>query len=304
MPRVGEAEWSRFVLDIKLRAGLLVALGAVMLLGSLSASPAFAEGGPFCHHRAIGSEKDNGKITEAEPEEFDGGGGEQALAGKILGSAITIASKQAQVKGIIYNNPDQCQLKILIDYVEPHVTAPASFTGCEVKINTQNSVKLFGHQAWKWAGSKTELEEKEPGKIQHRDWIFLPVELQQGAKELPKTEVPFAILTLSKKGTGTCELAKTTEANVTGSASGEGFHLTSGGEPKQALEEFGTEEEISTTLNGGRGPQKFWNGSLPWIGVQTGLEFAGAAATYKGAFKTKTLGRQQGAAQEIAYFEK
>jgi hypothetical protein len=291
------------VLDIKLRAGLLVALGAVMLLGSLSASSAFAVGGPFCHERENSKSVEGKLITEAEPEAFDGGGGEQVLAGKVLGSAITIASRQAQVKGIIYNNPDQCQSKILIDYVEPKVTAPAIFTGCEVKVNTQNSVKLFGHQAWKWAGAKTELEETEPGKIQHRDWIFLPVELQQGATGLPKTTVPFAIITLSKKGIGTCELAATTEANVTGSASEEGFKLTNGGEPKQGLGEFGTEEEISTTLNGGKGPQKFWNGST-WIGVQTGLEFAGAAATEKAAFKTKTIGRQQGAAQEIAYFEK
>jgi hypothetical protein len=291
------------VLGIKFRARLLVALAAVILLGSLSASPAFAEGGPFCHHRAVGGKGEGEKISEAEPEAFDGGGGEQQLVDKILGSPITIAIKQVQVKGIVYNNLDQCQTKTLIDYVEPRVVSPASFTGCEVKINIQNSVKIFGHQAWKWAGEKKELEEKEPGKIQHRDWIFLPVELPQGAIGLPKTEVPFAIITLSKKGTGECEIAKI-EANVTGSMSGEGFKLTNGGEPKQALEEFGTEEEINTELNGGRGPQKFWNGSLPWIGVQTGLEFAGAAATYKAAFKIKTIGRQQGAAQEIAYFEK
>jgi hypothetical protein len=289
------------MLGIKLRAGLLV-LGAMLLLGSLSATPAFAEG-PFCWQRE-NAKSEAKKISEAEPEQFNGGGGVQRLAGKVLGIPLEIESKQAQVKGIIYNNPDQCQSKILIDYVEPKIVTPTTDAGCEVKINLQNSVKLYGHQAWKWNGEQSQLEILEQRHIQHRDWIFLPVELPQGATGLPETkEHPFATITATKPAKGEGCAIPVEQQPVLGSASAEGFHLTNGAEPKQELEEFGTEEEITTTLNGGKGPQHFWNGAR-FVGVQTGLIFGVEPATYKGAFKTKTIGRQQHAPQEIAYFEK
>jgi hypothetical protein len=290
------------VLDFKLRAGLMVALGAMMLLGSLSATPAFAEGGPFCHEREAGGKGEGKLISESSPEQIQGTGGVQKLVGKVLGLSLELESQQAQVKGIIYDNEDQCQIKVLIDYGTPKVVTPSNDAGCEVKINTQNSVKLFGHQAWKWNGEKKQLEEPVQKAIQHRDWIFLPVELQQGATGLPKTETPFATITLK----GSTECAVPGEFPVSGSASAEGFKLTGGKEPKQELEEFGTEEEVTTSLNGGAGPQHFWNGSA-FIGVQTGL-FIGTtkeAAKYKGAYTIKPIGRQQGvAAQEIGYFEK
>jgi hypothetical protein len=289
------------MLGIKLRVGLL-ALVAMLLLGSLLAAPAFAAipEGPYCHHRAAGGKGEGSRITEAEPEEIQGGGGAQTVTSKVLGLAITLEAIQVQIKGIIYNNPDQCQIKELIDFHLPHVTSPTDDTGCEVTINKQNSIKLFGHQALKWAGQAKELTEEHP--LQHRDWIFLPVELQQGAKELPKTEVPFALITLSKKGTGEC-VTPIEAAPVKGSYSAEGFALGVAGEPNQALEVFATEEEITSTLNGGAVPQQIWNGKEQ-VGVQTGLFLSTEPAKYKGAFKVKPIGTQKHAAEEIAYFEK
>src|ERR1700730_15936289 len=100
------------VLGIKLRAGLLGLL-AIALLGAFSAAPAFAEGGPWCHHREVGEKTEGTRITEAEPEEVAGhSAGEQRFKSKILGLTFTIRAQQAQVKGIIYNNEDQCQSKV------------------------------------------------------------------------------------------------------------------------------------------------------------------------------------------------
>jgi hypothetical protein len=277
---------------LKLRAGLLGLL-AMLLLGAFAAAPAFAEGGPFCHHREVGEKTEGKRITEAEPEEIAGHGGVQTLTG--LG--LTIESEQAQVKGIIYNNADQCQSKVAITYSTPKIVGNPN---CEVKINSNNVVKLFGHQAWKWNGTKEQLEEKSQAK-QHRDWIFLPVELQQGAKELP-TGTPFASITISSKSGVTCNpLFVMKQAKVEGSATIAGFALQRGKE-NQNLEEWDEAQELRAT--GGEGKQHFWNGSQ-FIGVQTGLTFGAQTSLYNGAFEINTIGKQEKTpAQEMAYFEK
>jgi len=276
---------------LKLRAGLLGLL-AILLLGAFSAAPAFAVGGPFCWHREKGEKTKGARITEAEPEEIAGHGGEQQLAG----NGLLIESKGAQVKGIIYNNPDQCQAKVSIKYQEPIVIVGAE-KNCEVKVNGNNVVKLFGHQAWKWDGTKKQLEEKEQ-KLQHRDWIFLPVELQQGATGLPK-EQTFASLTITKKNNETC-LPAINQLPVTGSATVAGFANPQISKENQNLGEWGLVEELRST--GGEGAQHFWNGK-EFIGVQTGLKFNGAAK-YRGIFEINTIGKQEKTPpQEIAYFE-
>jgi hypothetical protein len=94
----------------KLRVGLLGLL-AIVLLGAFSAAPALAVGGPYCWHREKGEKLKGSKITEAEPEEIAGRGGAQRFEGKLGGSPITMELEQVQVKGVIYNNPDQCQAK-------------------------------------------------------------------------------------------------------------------------------------------------------------------------------------------------
>lgn len=279
---------------LKLRSGLLGLL-AMLALGAFSAAPAFAVGGPFCHHREVGGE-DEGKITEAHPEEVAGHGGVQRLEGTVGGMGLTIESEQAQVKGIIYNNADQCQAKVAITYSEPKI---AALPTCEVKINSNNVVKLYGHQAWKWNGTTKQLEEKKQ-ELQHRDWIFLPVELQQGAKELP-TGTPFATITITSKAGQKCpSTVILTQAKVNGSATVAGYALQRGKE-NQNLGEWDEAEELRST--GGEGEQHFWNGSQ-FIGVKTGLTFGAPAAKYIGAFEINTIGKQEKTPpQEIAYFE-
>jgi len=279
---------------LKLRAGLLGLL-AILLLGAFSAAPALAEGGPFCWHRNNSKEVKGFKITEAEPEEIAGHGGAQRLEGTVGKTPIVIESEQAQVKGIIYNNPDQCQSKVVITYSTPKIVGAPN---CEVKINGNNIVKLYGHQAWKWNGTKTQLEEKKQ-ELQHRDWIFLPVELQQGATGLP-TGTPFATITITSKPKVECLLAMP-QVKVEGSATVAGFGNPQKSKENQNLGEWGLVEELRST--GGEGAQHFWNGTR-FVGVQTGLTFGGAPAKYVGAFETNTIGKQEKTPpQEIAYFE-
>jgi hypothetical protein len=276
----------------KLRVGLLGLL-AVVLLGAFSAAPALAEGGPYCWHRENSKEPKGSKIAEAAPEEIAGRGGVQRF--EFFG--ITYESERVQVKGIIYNNPDQCQAKISLTYSELKLVGNPN---CEVKINGNNVVKLYGHQAWKWNGTKTQLEEKSQA-LQHRDWIFLPVELQQGATGLP-TGTPLETLTVTSKPGVTCSpLLVMKQTKLEGSATIEGFINPQKIKEDQKLGTFGTVEELLTT--GGEGAQHFWNGSK-FIGVQTGLSFGGQAAKHIGRFEVNPIGRQgKTPPQEIAYFE-
>jgi hypothetical protein len=293
-PRVAGAEGVVYVSMFKLRVGLLGLL-AVVLLGAFSAAPALAEGGPYCWHRGIGETESKGlKITGQEPEEIAGRGGKQRLAGPL---GIVLESEQVQVKGILYNNPDQCQAKVILTYSTPKVVGEPN---CEVKLNGNNIVKLFGHQAWKWDGTAAQLLEK-PQMLQHRDWIFLPVELQQGATTLP-TGTPFTTITItSKSEKEKCNpLFLLSQAKVEGSATAAGFINPQKTIEDQKIGTFGTVEEIRVT--GGEGAQHFWNGTK-FIGVQTGLKFI-EPSKYTGTLEVNPIGKQgKTPPQEIAYFE-
>lgn len=135
---------------IKLRSGLFGLL-AMLIVGAFSAAPAFAESGPFCYHKAVGTEGKGEKIKAGAPEEVQGNGGEQVLTGKVGGLKNEITSEGVQVKGIMYNNALQCQLKLELKYHSPKLKG---FPTCEVKVGTNNIVKLVGHQDWKWDGTK------------------------------------------------------------------------------------------------------------------------------------------------------
>ncbi len=105
------------MLGIKLRAGLLGLL-AVLLLGSYTASSAFAKGGPFCHHRNSSAEG-NGELIKAQTPEIIGGkGGLQVLSGKVLGMEIKQEAQSVTMTGNLYNNAQQCQAKVELVFNE------------------------------------------------------------------------------------------------------------------------------------------------------------------------------------------
>jgi len=275
------------VLRPKLRAGLLGLL-AVLLLGSYAATPAFAEGGPFCHHSQNGV-TDNGQIKAQQPENIQGQGGEQSLEGKLGGTEVKITAASAQLKGNLYNNEDQCQAKVEISYHELRI---AGFPNCIVTLPNQNLVKLYYHQAWTWNGEAKQLAEK-PQTAQERDWIVLPVELQQGATGLPKTETPFTVLNIASRSAKEICLLATRQVAATGSLALKANPAT--------LEKFINEEEQAALGNGTK--QHFWNGR-EFIGVETSLSFGREPAKYVGSFKIKPIGQQQLPPQFVADFEK
>jgi hypothetical protein len=274
------------VFAIKLRVGLLGLL-AMLLVGSLAPAAALAEGGPFCHHSQNGV-TDNGQIKARMPEQIAGSGGEQRFEAKLGGTAFTFVASGVQIKGIIYNNEDQCQAKLEVQY-QPIKFEP-EIAHCKLSFPHNNVVKIFAHAAWKWLG--TEAEQKENPIRQGRGWMMLPAELQQKAKELPKAET-FTVINIEKDGTGECLLASK-QNRVAGSI----FAETA----PASLGEFREEERLTLLSNGTL--QQFWNGQYPLVGAESGLTIAGAAAKFTGSFTIKPIGRQRQPPQFIGYFEK
>ncbi len=276
-----------------MRAGVLGLL-ALLVAGALAATPAFAEvgEGPYCHHREKGSIKEDGRITGASPEEVFGEGGKQKLSGKIMSLAEEILAESVQVKGIIYNNADQCQAKLELKY---HGLTIPGVAHCTPVVNGNNTVKVSAHRGWKYGGIKKELEEA-PRNQQKLDWIVTPgtTEIEQGstAEKLPTglfATITFETTKGSKEPCSLLAVSLPVEGTV-------GIESHPSG-----LEEWASkEEQIIETI----AKQQYWNGKaqIPFL---TGLTLNGSAATYIGSFKIETTGKQSGKtpAQEVAYFE-
>jgi hypothetical protein len=253
--------------------GLLAALTALLTPGA-----AFAEAGPFWHHREVGGMGNGMKIEEKSPESFNGEGGEQVFNGELSGTKVEIVAKSVQAKGIVYNGALQGQFKLLLKGHEPKLVKP-ELKGCEVKLGENNELKAEGHLAWKWNGEKKQLEE-QPQALQKPSAIATPAPIEAGATKLPEG----SFTTVSLKGSACGVLAGTFKAS--GSAS--------------ALPKPANLEEWSTTLTiafPGWKQLHFWNGK-EFIGSSVGLTVGGNPATITGSAVSKA------AVQEIAAFEK
>ena len=266
----------------KIRVGML-GLMVMLLVGSYAAT-AYAEPGPFCHQRVNSEGGTGNKITEAAPEFVQGEGGEQ----KLEGSGVALVATSVQVKGIIYNNADQCQAKLELKYHNPTWVGHT----CTITVGTDNSVKVFGHLAWKWDGTTKQLEEN-PQKEQTPDWIFTHSELNTKGelKALPKEE--FTTISF-KGGTGEkeCALLSNQKPKVEGSV---GVTILS----PVGLEQWSRKE--SDAVQGGQLKQHIWVSGLKpprFVGVETGLSFNGASAKLVGGFLLNAD------FDEVAYFEK
>jgi hypothetical protein len=261
----------------RVRAALLCSLTS-LLASVVLAAPALAAAGPFAYHRAIG-EKGNGvKIPEKSPEPFQGEGGQQKAASKVGGIEVEGVAKSVQLKGIIYNNSLQGQLKMELKFHEVSLTKP-NLPGCEVKFGKNNTSSVVGHLAWKWDGTKKQLEESAP-LHQGPTGVGLGSELSEGATELPSTE--FTTITFSGAACGVLlgkyaakgsESIKTSPSNL--------------GEWSKSL---------SITLSEGKDAIHFWNGKS-FIGANTSLLLGGEPAKVGGESKAEV------SAQEIAVFE-
>lgn len=253
---------------------------AVMLAGAIMGTVASAAPGPFWYHRPVGEVLGNGlKVTSQAPENFSGTGGVQTLRGTIAETPVEIVAKSVQVKGAIFNNAFQGQVKLELIYNQPELIKPV-LAGCTVTAGVKNIVQAKGHLMWKWDGTETQLNEQSQA-AQKPDLVFTPKDIQQGGG-LPTgafTSVTFSPLAACKTLTGTF--------NVGGSEVG----LPS---PSQ-VGEWSTILSVRT-LEGKELLQHFWNG-VKNVGAKVGLEFGGNPASLVGQTETKA------AQQEISIKE-
>jgi hypothetical protein len=162
----------------------VLGLLAMMLVGSVTAGAAWAEAGPFWHHRAIGTEGEGAKVEPSAPENFSGSGGKQVLTGEpASGEIVELTSAATQVKGAIFNGEHQGQIKLVVFYQKPEVKLNnVAKPECKASVGQQgqfsNIVQLKGHLAWKWDGTKSQLEEL-PQKEQTWDIVFTQTEPQR-----------------------------------------------------------------------------------------------------------------------------
>ena len=257
---------------------MLLSLLAMLMVGSFAASTAaYAEAGPFCHHRAIGGKGEGEKLGGDEVgENANGVGGEQILKGMVGTTPVEIMAKDIQVKIQIYNGPDQCQIKISIQYHNTRLVKPV-VEGCETEVGVQNKIQIKLHAAWKWNGTTTQLEE-QPQKEQQTDWIVSTTDLH-GTTSLPKGE--FVQITFNKK----CGILA-------------GKFPVKGTERVWILPEhvgeFNPKWKLVTAA--GKYMQHYWNGTK-FVGGETGLEFGGNPADLTGesevTFEKQELGMSE-----------
>jgi hypothetical protein len=277
---------------------VMLGLLAVMLVGSVMAATASAEAGPFWHHRPIGETKNTvgSKIEPTAPENFSGTQGQQTLAGEAAGLKVEISAPSAEVKGAIFNGEHQGQIKMSILYKEPKLIKP-ELKECAVLIGAANTVVVKGHLAWKWNGTKKQLETLPQITEQTPDIIFTSVEPQQQKPAVVEDYRKVGVFTtITFKGTGCGVLA--------GTFSVEGSEV---GIPNRKLEEFSrtlavrtlpSETGINKEAGEGAGfLQHIWDGEA-YQGIIVGLKFGGNPANLIGQTETEA------AQQEIAVFEK
>ena len=253
---------------------------------------------PVWRHRVVGSKGEGELIEQGFPENFLGKGREQTLNGTIGGTPITIASSSVQIKGSIYNNALQGQIKLGLAYNEPTITKP-ELKGCTVTIGASNIVQLKGHLMWKWNGEKTQLEEKTPSANQTPDLVFTAVEPQQQEPLMEKVNyTKIGVFTsVTFKGTGCGILAGT--FSIGGSEVGISNHLLGEWSKKLAVRTTasqGVKIEGEKELTPNTFYQHFLGGEK-FQGTEIGLTVAAHPASLVG--QTEMEAQQQ----EIAIFE-
>jgi hypothetical protein len=258
-----------------LAAGLL----GLLLAGSIACANALAAPGPLWFHREAGSKGAGEVIGKASPETVQGEGGKQVIAGEIGGTPIEVASTSVKLEGKIYNNENQAQAELELKYIEPKLVKPA-LKECKVKIGKENTVKLFGLQAWTWNGEGKQLEE-EKGLVasQSPQWVLLPKELAPGATGLPDEQ----LTTMMFSEGAHCGVLIGTYKIIG----------TQAGESKPGL---GFSASQIVTAAAGKKLVHFWNGTK-FIGAETGLAFDGNPAGFAGETTSKAV------KQEVGLFE-
>jgi hypothetical protein len=265
---------------VSIKPSRTIVIGVLALLAILSAgvSSAYAEGGPFWHHRAIGEKGEGTKIEEKSPETVQGKGGKQTLEILVGGTNVTVVSRENPFADRFFNISWQGQIEQTTEWSHPEIASPG-LKGCEPKINSNNQVKTIEHLAWKWNGLKKQLELKPQAAEQAWDLIVLPEPMAEGETKVPGGT--FSTVALSGEGCGVLAGKYTLKGNLSVIPS------------IAKLETWSTSLTVSSP---GWPLQHIWNGK-EFVGVEPGLTLGEAKATLTGSLETKTP-------EEIAVFEK
>lgn len=254
-----------------------------------------ATGHAFWHHRAKGEKGEGTKIDEAKPEGITGKGGEQVLAGKVGGSEIQLAAKSVQIKGMIFDNTVQGQIKEELVYNEPHLVKP-ELKGCTVVVGEKNIAVIKGHLAWKWNGEEKQLEESAASAHQTPELVFSGIEPATQESSTEKINLTGSGALLPVKFSSGCSVLAGT-FDVVGSEVG----ILSLG-----IESFGKTLSTSTVASekgSNEKPDQFLLHFLSitrkgYVGLLAGLTFGSEPASLTGQTELEPE------KQEIAIFEK
>jgi len=282
----------------------VLGLLAVMLAGLVMAGAASANPGPFWHHRPPEGSGEGAKIEPNAPESFEGEGGQQTLTSMFKTLSVELKSPAVQVKGAIFNNAHQGQIKLILFYQPITATLggkPAP--NCKVTVGQQgqfsNILQIKGHLAWKWNGTEKQLNE-QPQNEQKPDIVFTGVEPQeQNGRPLTDLRASSVFAEFFFSGTE-CGLLNGAKPKIAGSEVGIP-------NPSQ-IEEWSKKLEVRT-IGSGQLPAEVLGKKVEglgflqhiWVGegyqpLITGLTFEGVASNLIG--QTRTTARQQ----EIAVF--
>jgi hypothetical protein len=264
------------VLLSRARITMLVLLAA-MLMGSLMTASAAAEtAGPFWRHREAGSKGEGEKIESKSPESLSGPGSAQTFTATIGGIPVEVRAASSTVKGSIFNNALRGQGTFEIIYNQPTLVKP-EVKGCNVTVGSANIVTIKTFLAWKWNGTKEQLEEK-PQTHQTWDLVAAPTEpsIQKPEPEILKLDEAssggFTTVTFSGSGCGA----------IAGTFTADGSVLIL--PEKLTLGEFNKTLNLRTIAQEKESfKQHIWNGER-YLGILVGLHFASEPANIVGQY--------------------
>ena len=162
----------------------LVVLGllSVMAFGAVASTVALASPGPFWWHRNNSKEGAGVKLAEGSTEQYKGAGETTVFKSEEGGVKFTLAG-ETQVKGDIWNEPNQGQIKAQVTFPKVKVTSPAELTSCKVKVTVP--VDYVGHLMWKYRGNKEELSQEGTQESHGQKWdvVLYPANTKFTLKE-------------------------------------------------------------------------------------------------------------------------
>jgi hypothetical protein len=247
---------------IKVRLFVLGLL-SVMAFGAVASTAALANPGPFWWHRNNSKEGAGVKLAEGSIEQYKGAGEAVTFKSEEGGVSFTMAA-ETQIKGDIWNEPNQGQIKAQVTFQKVHFIEPAELNGCKVTVTVPQD--YVGHLMWKYRGNKEELSQEGTQESHGQKWdvVLYPVNTRfvlNKENELEEKNTFAEIKPALEKACGALGGLSLKPKGVTGFAD-KALHL----------EEFAKKTTIE--FPGHEVWQHFWNGK--------------EVATLKGAFEQGT----------------